>query len=159
MCYCCPISIEERRKRFCLSIYLPCSLCAYRLQPQGLIDSLYFCGSTKLNNLSNYQDDAAYVSSKKSGLKSNPRSLRIKERLKEAYSASDTRLSKATVTPSITLLAIKLPRPSVCIYIGLACIPGTRSEILIMSGATMATLINHGTSLPTDFGACHLQAR
>ena len=58
LCYCCPISIEER-KRFYLSIYLHCSLCAYRLQPKGLIDSLYFYGSTKLNNLSCYQDDAA----------------------------------------------------------------------------------------------------
>ena len=79
------------------------------------------------------------------GLISNPRSPRIQERSKEASSASGTNLPKATVTLSITLLTIKLLGLLASIHIGLACIPGTRSDILIMSYATMAALIDHGT--------------
>ena len=91
------------------------------------------------------------ISVNKSGLISNPRSLRI-QRLKEASSASDTILSKATVTPPNYATYNRAPK-SACIRVGLACIPGTYSEILIMSGTTMAALINHGTSLPTSLGS------
>lgn len=75
--YCCPISIEERRKRFCLSIYLHCSLCAYRLQPKGLIDSLYLCGSINLTIYPMTKMMQHSASANNSDLISNPRSPRI----------------------------------------------------------------------------------